>query len=735
MTTIAPENRPPTAQTERGEGSDGSPNWLRLGQDAYRASTNYLDNNLRKNWEDGIRAFHNQHSSESKYNQPAFEKRSRLFRPKIRSVIRKNEAAAAAAFFSSMDVVSVESTSQIDKNEVASAEIMKELLQYRLTKSIKWFHVVLGGLQEAQAVGAVCAHIYWDYKANLEVEEAEVAIEPLEEDPENPAQGDLPRGAFTMEGEAPAVAIPAKIEIAAKLAPKPTTDKPCIKLVPLENIRIDAGADWTDPINSSPFVIELMPMYVMDVQDKAKRGEWFEVSDGQLHAATDNKTDSTRSARQNGREDPTSNGGTSILGHEIVWVQRHIHRRDGKDWEFYMLGDSVMLTDAEPLINNVLHGERPYVMGNCILEAHRVYPTSVPMLGKGLQEETNEIANQRIDNVKFVLNKKWFVKRGKDADIGGLVRNVPGGVVMLDDPQNDVREITFPDVTQSAYEEQSRIDNDMNDLLGNFSAGQVMADHGIAGPARNMALLSQSSGTLVEYLLRTYVETFIQPVLRQLVRLEQAYETDAVILALAAKKANVFQRFGVEQVTDELLEKELTLTVNVGMGATDPQMKLQKFVGAMNMFVGMMEKKVPGINMQEVGKEIFGHLGYSDGSRFFTNDNPQMVQMQQQMKQMEQVIQQLQAKVKDKSDKHIVDVHKATIASQTKLTDRKIHEEHEDNRNAVTHLRALNELTSKQTHEMNIKSLDMHHANASKQASMNHDNSQVRQQMTMRGTK
>jgi len=44
-------------------------------------------------------------------------------------------------------------------------------------------------------------------------------------------------------------------------------------------------------------------------------------------------------------------------------------------------------------------------------------PSSIPQLSKGLQEETNEVANQRIDNVKFVLNKKWFVKRGKEADV------------------------------------------------------------------------------------------------------------------------------------------------------------------------------------------------------------------------------------------------------------------------------------------------------------------------------
>jgi uncharacterized SAM-binding protein YcdF (DUF218 family) len=82
----------------------------------------------------------------------------------------------------------------------------------------------------------------------------------------------------------------------------------------------------------------------------------------------------------------------------------------------------------------------------------------VPALARGLAEEVNEIANQRIDNVKFALNKKWFAKRGVEVDLAGLVRNVPGGVVMMNDPINDVREISWPDVTQSSYMEQQGLD-------------------------------------------------------------------------------------------------------------------------------------------------------------------------------------------------------------------------------------------------------------------------------------
>ena len=217
---------------EGGDASaDGTPDWKRRGQDAYRASTSYIDNNLRAQWEDSLRAFHSQHSAQSKYNSQAFEKRSRLFRPKTRTIIRKNEAAAAAAFFSNMDIVDIQAQNGSDKQELASAEIMKELLQYRLTKDIKWFHTVLGGLQEAQAIGVVCAHIYWDYLAKPELKVQSVDVEPLglEEEVENPAQPELPEGAFTLGDAEPKVEVtaqPVAVDIQAEVKPKPLKDRP-----------------------------------------------------------------------------------------------------------------------------------------------------------------------------------------------------------------------------------------------------------------------------------------------------------------------------------------------------------------------------------------------------------------------------------------------------------------------------------------------------------------------------
>jgi len=606
-----------------GEHED-KPDWMRRAKDALEFSTTYIDSNYRRQWEDSLRAFNNQHSSASKYNTEVFRKRSNLYRPKTRAVIRKNEAASAAAFFSNLDRVNIEPQNPSDKDQRMSAEVMQELIQYRLTKSIPWFLIVQGGLQDAQVQGACVAHVHWQYIPGK-------------------AKDDQPTDAMV--------------------------DQPVVELLPIENVRFDPSASWLDPVNTSPYFIHLIPMYVCDVRDRMRRPDpkgrvWKQVSDSELARSMDTPDDSTRSARLGQQQDPSQQRRT-VSDYDIVWVHRHIHRWNGEDWEFYTLQSDHLLTEPEPLRMTVFHGKRPYVIGNAILETHKPMPASVPKLSEGLQDEANEVMNQRLDNIKFVLNKRWIVKRGRNVDLQSLVRNVPGGITLADDVENDVREVNWPDVTGSAYEEQNRIDADFSDLVGNFDPMQIQAMRSGNASNNTMRMLQGPSNLLTEYLLKTYVETFINPILRQLVLLEQSYETDPAVLNIAGQRAQLSQRFGVDAVTDDMLERELTVICNVGMGATDPVQKMNKFIVGLQAFQNVAMHPPPGINLGEVAKEIFGLAGYQDGQRFFDMSDPDKAHAQQMIEALQQEVKILSGRVKEKES---VQPTKLKIAQENNLT-------------------------------------------------------------------
>ena len=585
--------------------------WLKMAQDANSRSTTYFEANYRKTWQDNLRMFQSRHPQDSKYNSSAYQYRSKLFRPKSRSAVRKIEATAAMGFFSNPDVVSVDPTDASDEFQVASSVAMKELLQYRLTKSIPWFLTVVGGVQDAANVGIVASFQYWDYKTKkIEIERS----------------GQMP------DGSTVTIKIPQE---------KVITDKPCVHLLAIENIRFDPAAHWYDVAATSPYVIVEMPMYVRDVLDNMEADgpyKWKKYDKTTILQAKV-KVDPTRLIRQDDREDPdevTSN----VNEFDVVMVHLNFIRTGpGETVCFYTLQDKKMLTEALPLEEMFLHcenGELPVKIGFCVVETHKAVPSSMIGLGSELQREANEIVNQRLDNVKLVLNKKALFRRGANIDVKEWLRNVPGGAIMVNDIEKDVRTIDYQDVTSSAYAEQDRVNVDMDDLMGNFAQSSVMTNRKLNETVGGMRMMSQGANMLTEYTIRVLVETWVEPVLRQLVKMEARYETDATILAICGKKAQL-QRYKQDQITDEMLNQDMTLTVNVGMGATDPEKRLAGFTQAFGIYNQIAMSGAPDIDLPELRKELFGLAGWKNATRFFQSEvDPRIVMLQRQNQQVQQ---------------------------------------------------------------------------------------------------
>lgn len=565
--------------------------FLKLSKEAFDSSSAFLDANYRADMDYSVRAFRNEHAAGSKYLSPEYASRSRLFRPKTRSIIRKNEAAGSVALFSNMEIVDLQPGNPDDQFSVDSRDAMKAVLEYRLQNTIPTFEICMGGIQDAQTQGVVVSYQYWEYQ----------------------------------------------VKNGRKIK-----DKPCIELRPVENIRLDGGASWLDPVNSSPYFCDIIPMYVCQVRgmmesvdDKTGAPKWKKLDEKTILRAKPDVMDSIRKSRLGKQQDPHEET-TGIKDFDIVWVMRWFMKDQiDDDYTYYTLGTEELLTDPQPLEEVYFHGIRPYVMGYSILETHKVIKTSMPMLVKPLQQETNAIGNDRIDNVKFVLHKRWFVARGRQVDVSSLVRGVPGGVTLTTDPKTDVQESNWPDVTSSAYVEQDRLNAEFDDLAGNFSPNTKFANKGTNDTLGGARLASQGAGLMTDYLLRTIIETWWEKVLRQLVKLEAAYETDEKILAICAKKAKLFPRYG--QIPEEMLNDDVTLTVNVGMGATNPDMRLQKFMLVNQEADRIVMQSPPGANIQERLKELYSHAGYRDGSRFYSsNQDPRLVKAMQMIQQLTQ---------------------------------------------------------------------------------------------------
>ena len=566
--------------------SDPSENidFLELARDAHAGSTSWYDANVRPSMQSSLNQFYGRHDTKSRFNDDFYKSRSNLFMPKTRSNIRKHEAACAAAYFSTLDVVEINAFNDTDPSEKASADFYKEIMNLRLTssgpRSIPWFQTLMGAYQDSQVYGVCISFQDWDHANN----------------------------------------------------------RPKSELIPPDKFRFDAACNWVNPIESSPFLIWEMSMTVGAVKEKIAKEEFEHVSDEQLSAARRPGTSGVSQARNNGRTDPVQRS-SSIKEFDIVEVHLNVIRQKGIDWVYYTLGSGdAYLTLPEPIENVFLHGQRPFVMGKAIIESHKNYPSSIPQLTKDLQSAENTIVNQRLDNVRLAMDKRYLVKAGARVDHDSIRRNSPGSMTLVSNVETDVKVISTPDVNPSSYKEQNLIEIAMDSLAGGFDSGTMQSNRSLNETVGGMTLISQSANQLSEYQLKTFNETWVEPVLRQLLLIEQNYETDGVIMQLAANNAKIIEQYG-HKACEDILMKDLNLTVQVGMGATNPATRLEKFTMAM----GAVTQFVPnasqiGLDAKEVMKEIFGALGYKDGSRFFASEqvDPQIALLQQQVQQLQQ---------------------------------------------------------------------------------------------------
>ena len=560
---------------------------LKLAQQAYLESTDYFNAGIRKEIERDMRQAQGLHPTDSKYESPLYRGRAKFFSPKTRAAIRKKEAIAAAAFFSQQDIVSIDPENEDDPANVKAAELQHHLLNIRLKKSVPWFLTLQGAYQDAQTVGVCVSYQHWQYNKQKGI------------------------------------------------------DRPWVDLRPVENFRFSPGADWRDPVNTSPYLIDLLPMYIKDIEARTKvadgksgEAKWLPVTAEQMKTAAQKYSDSITLLRNKGRADPQAMPNANDAFQQ-VWVHRNIVEIDGVDWLWYTLADVTMLSKPVPLDKVYFHGKRPYAIGFSVVEAHKVYPSGQSRLTRDVQGELNELRNLRIDNIRFVLNKRYFVRRGAQVDLRSLVAHVPGSATMMGDPAKDVMPNEVRDVTGSAFQEQDRINADFDEVAGSFSQSSIQGNAQLSDKLGGMQILTDDANQISAYELKTFAETWVVPVLDQLVALEQHYESDQTILRLAGKKADV------PGIDDALMMMPVSVSVNVGVGAVTPQRRLNNLIFGLKSIKDLLVDQTltnAGLDIEEVCEEILSKCGYDTGARFFKwgDQDPQVAQLQQQLQQLKQ---------------------------------------------------------------------------------------------------
>lgn len=643
-------------------------NLIRLAQEADSQGTTFFQTTVRSFWARNYRAYRSQHFEGSKYNHPRYSGRSKIFRPKTRDAVRKKMQSAAEALFSTGDVVSVTAQNEADPVQAASAALKQELINYRLARTterngIKWFLIVSGAVQTANITGMCISKQSWIYKEEMpdaraiaeQGQEQQFALSQQPPQPLLPPPGaappspppmpmpqpngppGAPSGGPSAAPPPPPPPPPPQPPQYEKETPTPRilVDRPDIELLPPENVIFDPNCDWTDPAQTSQYLRIARPMsadaawlMVTESQGSLKKIPFLSVSRETFNGAvspTTGPSDTTapRVARNEGTDPIMLVSGA--FGR--VWVYEWFMRIMGKDYTFWTLGTSTLLSHPVPVADAYPEqgGARPIALGYGCVEAFRPFPMSPVESWQPVQAELNDQVNLRLDHLKQIVAPPAVVKRGANVDLNALQKRGADRIIMVQDTA-DVQWPTMPDIPASSAQQDAQLNSDFDGLAGVMNAGTVQTSRTLNETVGGMNLLSGDSATMAEFDLSIIVETWVAPVITQIMKLEEYYESDETVLNIAGEKAKLFQRFGISEITDKLLFAETAVDVKVGVGsANQPMQRLQKFQTASQTIGGLLQPfvaagviKPPTPNVKEIINTVFGAAGFQDGGdRFF----------------------------------------------------------------------------------------------------------------------
>jgi hypothetical protein len=628
---------------------------MRLVRSAFSQGKSYQEQVLQPRWLSAYNAFNNKHSSDSKYSSARFRGRSRLFRPKTRSTARKKQAEAAAALFSTSDALIVRAADESNPMQLAGAELIAALLRFRLDRSnensgVPWFQISMGAHLSAQQTGVCISKQYWEYRREL------VGYDTV------PIEAPLPPQLAPL---APMLG-KSTIVVGEEQVPRYKTvrDRPRCELMPPEDVVRDPSAAWEDQAQDSAYLILRFPMtveaartFLKNADDKS-RVRFYPISDEALAAAAGSGSDPSNAA--NVRRARESNGTDRYSDYAVdsayqqVWLHENFFRVEGRDYVFWTLGHDKLISDAIPVEEAYPEqgGARPIVIGVGALEPFKIDPMSPVESWQELQREMNDLVNLRLDTLKQTIAPLAKVRRGRSVDIRAIQNRTPDSVVYMQD-MGDVEFDRPGAVAGESYIEMEKLNADFDDQAGNFSTGSVQTNRQLGETVGGMQMMQSNANAMGEFDLRVWVETWVEPVLRQLVKLEQMYETDVNVLTISAKRAKLMPRFGISEINDELLNAQVAISVDVGIGSSDPLISLQKFEKATQIVLGVLGPAAQArLKQNAVIDEVYGKAGYKDASdRFFNpseEEDQRIVQMTQAMQEMQGALQQAEQALKDK---------------------------------------------------------------------------------------
>lgn len=277
-------------------------------------------------------------------------------------------------------------------------------------------------------------------------------------------------------------------------------------------------------------------------------------------------------------------------------VLQEVYYKTQKGWRVATFLENHRLRDI------ALHDGLPFIVGNLLPQIIRkeereyvkLYGDSPIGILIPLQAEINQRRNQQMRAIELAINPRILIQRGSGIDPNGIKRGA-GEILECNDPRG-VQILPSPPLNTGIFDIE-RLDIEAQEAIGvtHYNSG-VNSQH-LNQTATGISLLSSEANMRITSLLRGYNETFMEPLFKRIAKLVYTYD----------KK---FLKEGDKPPLD------LLVSINTGLGATNPQVQLSSYKEAFNLFMQLGNTK----GAYQICKEVLALLGLKNQNDYFKEE-------------------------------------------------------------------------------------------------------------------
>lgn len=292
-----------------------------------------------------------------------------------------------------------------------------------------------------------------------------------------------------------------------------------------------------------------------------------------------------------------------------------------------VFADRTVLIKAIP--NPFDHQERPLIRSVLFNVPKEWYGIGMIEPVIPLQHELNTIRNQRLDNINLILNNMWKVNSLADVDLDALVAS-PNGIILTDD-MSAVEALMRPDVTASAYNDASVIQQDIENTTAPRSIQGTPESGRLGRTARGAQLIIGQALEKFGLAARVTEESSIKRLLNLMHQLNGQFLNRDELLSDPALYGDIFNG---QKVTPEIIRAKVKFKL-LGISETiGKEAKINQLVSFSGIY-----KDVLGPVLVEVAKMHWRLMGFSGEDKLFPSAEEVgriMGQFQQQQQPQQQ---------------------------------------------------------------------------------------------------